>query len=97
MFLVRFANSSITKSLVLYKNFFSFVKNVGNPTLSTKLFSAMATVKALALIVNPVKMTKKIFDVDVSGDGTFVCVFFNDLRLRSKLSRLFRVFVYLAE
>lgn len=47
---------------------FALLTNIGNPKISTKLFSTMALVKAMALIVNPVKMSKKFFDVDVSGD-----------------------------
>jgi len=54
---------------------FVLLTNVGNPIISTKLFSTMATVKALALIVNPVKMTKKFFDVDVSGDDMAIARF----------------------
>ncbi len=58
----------------MYTNYIVAFQNIGNPKISTKLFSTMALVKAMALIVNPVKMSKKFFDVDVSGDGA--CVYF---------------------
>mmetsp|Transcript_23854 Transcript_23854/g.57519 ORF Transcript_23854/g.57519 Transcript_23854/m.57519 type:complete len:335 (-) Transcript_23854:95-1099(-) len=45
---------------------FSLLTGAGNPAVSAKIFSAMALIKAMALIVKPVKMTEKIFGVNVS-------------------------------
>ncbi|KAL3778651.1 hypothetical protein HJC23_008635 [Cyclotella cryptica] len=45
---------------------FSLLAGVGNANVSTKVFSTMALLKALALVTNPVKMTQKLFSVDVS-------------------------------
>jgi len=45
---------------------FSLLADVGNPNASTKVFSTMAMLKAVALVTNPVMMTEKFFSVDVS-------------------------------
>jgi len=48
---------------------FSLITGAGNPTVSAKVFSVMALIKALVLVTDPVKMTRKVFGVDVSGEG----------------------------
>ena len=48
---------------------FSLITGAGNPTVSAKVFSVMALIKALVLVTDPVKMTGKVFGVDVSGEG----------------------------
>ncbi len=50
---------------------YSLLTKAGNPSLSAKLFSIMALGKAMALILKPVKMTEKIFGVNVSGEGMY--------------------------